>query len=394
MQRNDICSWVGAILVIGVGAGECLFCHLPRGPLQQSPADRSAFLGKGNDLGGGGNRAGRGHASSRERRASLSHTRCCVAASIYRPMLAGALSSITPSSRSSAMPAFANRGPAAAVCPMTFRCRNASRIQSIAARFLRSGLIPSSELKIATASNNTEGAPKSAMSAVRRFPDFGRTPPILGRNDSKLSAVLFQCIAQSIEPIAVGAVRHKRADFSAFKRRLGLADKGEGGRLIEVYRCSVGRDLGPLPFHADRGLDRARQGFLDQRQMAKHAAPNDWRFNLRKLEGERVLDVPLFGRRHGAIELSRLVVMIGKAFRPNAQFLPCFALAFLRSESAKSALSILARAGRIEAVGLVGNSARNDVHPTHAVALQIPHRTARTVDRQLVKISAAEPADL
>ena len=91
--------------------------------------------------------------------------------------------------------------------------------------------------------------------------------------------------------------------------------------------------------------------------MAKHAAPDDRRFNLGKLEGEGVLNVPLLGRGHGAIELARLTVVVGEALGPEAQLLSCFALALLRRESAKSALGILARAGRIEAIGLVGDAA-------------------------------------
>ena len=82
------------------------------------------------------------------------------------------------------------------------------------------------------------------------------------------------------DSIGVYAVRHKSADFSAPKCRLGFAHKREGGRRIEIYRRSVGRDFRPLPFHADRGFNRAGQGFLNQRQMAKHAAPDDWRFDL------------------------------------------------------------------------------------------------------------------
>jgi hypothetical protein len=128
--------------------------------------------------------------------------------------------------------------------------------------------------------------------------------------------------------------------------------------------------------------------------MTKHAAPDDRGFNLRKLEGERVLYVPLLGRRHGAVELSRLTIMIAEALWPDAQLLSCFALALLRSKGAKPALRILTRAGGIEAIGLVRHTAWNDVHPAHAVALQIPHGTARTVDRQFVKIGAAEPTNL
>jgi hypothetical protein len=56
----------------------------------------------------------------------------------------------------------------------------ASRTQSIGALFLRSALTPSADAKIATTSKNTEGPPDSAISAAKAFPDFSRTPPILG----------------------------------------------------------------------------------------------------------------------------------------------------------------------------------------------------------------------
>src|ERR1700691_3415016 len=115
--------------------------------------------------------------------------------------------------------------------------------------------------------------------------------------------------------------------------------------------------------------------------MAEHPAPDHGRLNLRELEGERVLDVPLFGLRHRAVELTRLTVMIGEALRPNAQLPSCFALAFLRSEGAKAALGILTRTRQIEAIGLIGYAAWIQLHPTHAVALQVPHRTAWAVDR-------------
>ena len=119
---------------------------------------------------------------------------------------------------------------------------------------------------------------------------------------------------------------------------------GEGSRSI--WRL-VGRDFRPFTFHADRGLDRLRQCFLNQREMAKHPAPDDRRLNLRELEGERVLDVPLFGRGHGTIELARLAVMIGEALGPNAQLLSGFVLALLRGEGAKAALEDF-RAGRTD----------------------------------------------
>ena len=137
---------------------------------------------------------------------------------MYCPTLARASSSITPSSRSSARPAFANRGCAAAVCPMTLRCPKASRTQSIAALFLRSGLIPSADAKIATASKKTEGAPDSAMSATRCFPDLRSNSTDLWRNDCELGPLLFQRVAQGLEAIAVGAIRHQRADLSSLQQ--------------------------------------------------------------------------------------------------------------------------------------------------------------------------------
>jgi hypothetical protein len=72
--------------------------------------------------------------------------------------------------------------------------------------------------------------------------------------------------------------------------------------------------------------------------MTKHTASDDRSFNFGKLKGECVLDVPLFGRRHGAIELARLTVMIGEALGPEAQLLSCLAFALLLRKSAKSAL--------------------------------------------------------
>ena len=95
------------------------------------------------------------------------------------------------------------------------------------------------------------------------------------------------------------------------------------------------------------------QGFVNQREMAKHAASDDTGFNLRKLEGECALYVPLLGRRHRAVELSRLTIMIAKALWPDAQLLSCFARVLLRSKGAKAALRILTRAGGIEAIRLV-----------------------------------------
>ena len=252
---------------------------------------------------------------------------------------------------------------------MTLRCPKASRTQSIAALFLRSGLTPSADAKIATASKKTEGAPDSAMSAGRCFPDFSRTPPIFGATMASSAPSFSSASRNASSLIAVGAVGDERADLPPLERRLRLADERERGRRIKIDRRLVGRDFRPFAFHADRGLDRLRQCFLNQREMAKHPAPDDRRLNLRELEGERVLDVPLFGRSHRAIELARLAVMIGEALGPNAQLLSGFVLALLRGEGAKAALGILARAGGIEAVGLIGDSARIHVHPTHAVAL-------------------------
>src|ERR1700678_780411 len=168
----------------------------------------------------------------------------------------------------------------------------------------------------------------------------------LWRNDCELRALLLQRVAQGLEAIAIGAIRHQRADLSSLQRRLGLTDERECGRRLQIDRRLIGRSLRSLAFHADRGFDRLGQRLLDQREMAKHAAPDDRRFNLRKLEGERVLNVPLFRGRHGAVELARLAVVVGEALGAEAELLSWFALALLQRKGAKSALRIFARAGR------------------------------------------------
>src|SRR5271154_298645 len=112
------------------------------------------------------------------------------------------------------------------------------------------------------------------------FPRFQLNPANLGRNDRKLSPLLFERVAQSLESIAVGAVRRKRADPSALEGRLGLTDERQGWRWIKIHRRSIRRDFRPLPFHADRDLDPARQSLVDQSQMTQHASANDRCFDL------------------------------------------------------------------------------------------------------------------
>jgi hypothetical protein len=128
--------------------------------------------------------------------------------------------------------------------------------------------------------------------------------------------------------------------------------------------------------------------------MPEHALANGWRFDLGEFEAERVPDMALLGCRHRAVELARLAVMIGETVGADAQLAADLAAAFLRRKGAKAARRIFPGSRRIEAVGLIGHPARNRVHPAHAVALEIAHRTARPIDRQFVEICAAEPADL
>ena len=68
MERVNVGGWISAILVISAGARKRLFPDFSCAPLQQSPANRSAFVRKGNDLGGRRSCAGPGHASLSERR--------------------------------------------------------------------------------------------------------------------------------------------------------------------------------------------------------------------------------------------------------------------------------------------------------------------------------------
>ena len=131
MEAIHVSDWKSAILIISAGARKRPFPDFSGAPPQQPPANRSGFVRKGNNLCGRRRCAGRGHASLSERR----------------------------------------------LWQMTLRCPKASRTQSIAALFLRSGLTPSAEAKIATASKKTEGAPDSAISVAKCFPDLRRTPP-------------------------------------------------------------------------------------------------------------------------------------------------------------------------------------------------------------------------
>jgi hypothetical protein len=115
MEGIHVSDWKSAILIITARARKRPFPDFAGAPPQQPPANRSAFVRKGNDLCGRRRWVGRAHASLSEKRASRSQTRCCFAASMYCLTLARASSSITPSSRSSARPAFVNMGFAAAV---------------------------------------------------------------------------------------------------------------------------------------------------------------------------------------------------------------------------------------------------------------------------------------
>jgi hypothetical protein len=69
-------AWKSAILIISAGARKRPFPDFAGAPPQESPANRSAFVRKGDNLCGRGCCAGPGHASLSERRASRSHTRC------------------------------------------------------------------------------------------------------------------------------------------------------------------------------------------------------------------------------------------------------------------------------------------------------------------------------
>src|ERR1700733_7490548 len=106
MEAIHVSDWKSAILVISAGARKRPFPDFSGAPPQQPPANRSGFVRKGNNLCGRRRCAGRGHASLSERR----------------------------------------------LWQMTLRCPKASRTQSSGALFLGSGLTPSAEAKIATAS--------------------------------------------------------------------------------------------------------------------------------------------------------------------------------------------------------------------------------------------------
>ena len=104
-------------------------------------------------------------------------------------------------------------------------------------------------------------------------------------------------------------------------------------------------------------------------QMAQHALAYRRRFDLRKLEAERILDVALLRRRHRTIKLPRLAVMISETVGSNAQLFTGLPLALLRREAAEAELRVFPWTVGVEAVGLIGDPPGSDVHPAHAVAL-------------------------
>ncbi len=53
MQRGDVFSRIRAVVIIVTGSGERRLADLPGASLQNSPANRSALVGKGDDLGRG-----------------------------------------------------------------------------------------------------------------------------------------------------------------------------------------------------------------------------------------------------------------------------------------------------------------------------------------------------
>ena len=108
----------------------------------------------------------------------------------------------------------------------------------------------------------------------------------------------------------------------------------------------------------------------------------------------------LFGLVHRAPEQPRLRIMVGEAFRADAQLRPA-----LLGGKALEAVRVFARAtgfaGEMQAVRLVIGAALGHLHLHMPVALHVQERAARRigaalglVDRQLVPVGRAQPLDL
>ncbi len=122
----------------------------------------------------------------------------------------------------------------------------------------------------------------------------------------------------------------------------------------------------------------------------EHAAANRRGRDLAQLEDERADDVPLLGLGHRAEEQPRLAVVIGERLGPLTDLVA----GVERRERRETRRGIFARRVGRQAVRLVRDLARVDVHAPHAVALEVAHRALRPVDRDLVEVRAAQPQQL
>src|SRR3569833_2352980 len=120
--------------------------------------------------------------------------------------------------------------------------------------------------------------------------------------------------------------------------------------------------------------------------------PNGRTFDFVQLEDQSICDVPLFKRRLVDIKLARLTVVVGEAFRPDAQLVPFF----MRRERPEAGLMALARStcGTTPGIRFIVDAALWIHHGHVPVLLKVMEGAFRRVDRNVREIWTAQALQL
>ena len=113
-------------------------------------------------------------------------------------------------------------------------------------------------------------------------------------------------------------------------------------------------------------------------------------FDLAEFERQRRRDMALLRRRLADVELARLAVVVGKAFRPQPHLLALL----LGREMIGSRAAGDSRGPSPERIRLVVHAADGIAHGHVAILLEMVERTFRRIDREMREIGAAEPLQL
>ena len=194
----------------------------------------------------------------------------------------------------------------------------------------------------------------------------------------------------------VGAVSHQDAQLAALGRRHRLLEDRQLVRHRQVDRRD--RGLGRRRQRHRHAVGHAlRQRLVDVAQMRQHPLADMDQRDLGQLEHQRRDDMALFDVGQRAEEHPRLAVVVGEGLGPDAQLFGRRLAAQVgdRARGDEAAAGVCAGAAHlarlVQRVRLVIGAALGDLHLHHPVALEVVHRAARRVDRDLVEVRRPQP---